>query len=113
MTQPKPPPGSRTVWAYAYEIVPPQPEERLRRVLALLDREQAHARLGDRIWEGRFVLGQQVTHILVVSDNPQQDLEANHRLEVELRDLAAGFSITAPMAVADEPVPPISAARRR
>lgn len=104
--QPPPPPGSRTVWAYAYEIVPPQPEERLRRVLALLDREQAHARLGDRIWEGRFVLGQQVTHILVVSDNPQQDLEVNQRLEAELRDLEAGFCITTPMAVADEPVPP-------
>ena len=106
MTHPQPPPGSKTVWAYAYEIVPPQTEERLRRVLALLDREQAQARLGDQIWEGRFVLGQHVTHILVVSDNPQQDLEVNHRLEAELRGLEAGFCITAPMAVADEPVPP-------
>jgi hypothetical protein len=86
--------------------VPPQPEERLRRVLALLDREQAHARLGDRIWEGRFVLEQQVTHILVVSDNPQQDLEVNQRLEAELRDLEAAFCITTPMAVADEPGAP-------
>jgi hypothetical protein len=106
MTHPQPPPGSKAVWAYAYEIVPPQPEERLRRILALLDREQAHARLGDRIWEARFVHGQQVTHILVVSDNPQQDLEVNRRLEAELQGLEAGFSITAPLEVADEPVPP-------
>jgi hypothetical protein len=50
---------------------------------------------------GRIVLQQQVTHILVVSDSPARDHEANRRLESELRELQVDFSITAPLAVAD------------
>jgi len=50
---------------------------------------------------GRVVLQQQVTHILVVSDSPAPHREANRRRETELKGLKVGFSITAPMAVAD------------
>jgi hypothetical protein len=52
------------------------------------------------------VLQQQATHILVVSDSPHQDREANRRLEAELKELQVAFSITAPMAVADGATPP-------
>lgn len=106
MAHDKRPPGPKPTWAYAYKIVPPQSADRMRTVRALLDHERAHARQGARIWEGRFVLEQQVTHILVVSDAPHQDLEVNQRLEAELRDLEARFSLTAAMAVEDDPMPP-------
>jgi hypothetical protein len=96
-------PGPGTVWAYAYELVPPQPEDRLRAVKALLDREHVEAKSSARKWGSRFVLADQVTHILVVSDSPQQDLDVNRRLEEELRGLSTGFSVTAPMPVPDDP----------
>jgi hypothetical protein len=96
----------RPSWAYAYQIVPPQPEDRLRAVKALLDHERAQARREERTWEGRLILEQQVTHILVVTDNPDQEMDVNRRLEAELRGAQAAFALTVPMAVADEPVPP-------
>jgi hypothetical protein len=104
---PPTPRSKKNLWAYAYEIVPPQPEDRLRTISALLDRERADARDRARTWESRVVVEDHVTHILVVSDSPQQDLEVNRRVEAELRDLRAGFSVTAPMAVADESVRPL------
>ena len=67
--------------------------------------EGVRARRDARTWEGRFVHQEQVTHILVVSDAAEQDLEVNRRLEAELRDLEASFSLTAPMAVDDEARP--------
>jgi hypothetical protein len=48
------------------------------------------------------VLERQVTHILVVSDNPVLDSEANRRVEAELRRLKVGFAVTTPLAVRDE-----------
>ncbi len=101
-----PPGGSKPSWAYAYQIVPPQPEDRLRAIKTLLDRERKQARLGERTWEGRLVLEQQATHILVVSDSPAQDLEVNRRLEAELTGLEVGFARTVPMSVEGEPAPP-------
>jgi hypothetical protein len=94
-------PAPKTVWTYAYQIVPPQAEGRLATIKKLLDHEQADARLGKRTWVGRVVLERKVTHILVVSDSPEQNREVNRMLEAELTLLNAGFSITAPMAVAD------------
>ena len=94
----------KTIWAYAYEIVPPQPEDRLRAIKALLDDEHSAARRAARTWAGSVVLEQQMTHILVVSDSPEQNHEVNARLEAELKELKAGFSLTAPMAV-DDPAP--------
>ena len=100
--QPRKPKSS---WAYAYQMVPAQPESRLRAVKALLDHERAQAGLEERTWEGRLVLEQQVTHILVVTDDPDQETDVNRRLEAELRDAEVAFALTIPMAVADEPVP--------
>lgn len=98
-------PSPKKIWAYLYEIVPPQAKGRLRTIKTLLDDENSNAR-GARTWAGRFVVEQQVTHILVVSDSPDQDRDVNHRLEVELKKLEAGFSITKPVAVVDDATPP-------
>jgi hypothetical protein len=110
MAHDHPPTGSskKPVWAYAYQIVPPQPEGRLNAIRALLDREAIDARTRARTWEGRLVAEEHVTHILIVSDSPEQNLDVNQRVEAQLRDLRAGFSITVPMAVGDEPLPPLA-----
>ena len=102
----QPPPTTKTIWAYAYEMVPPQPQDRLPAIRALLDLAQRDAKLDARTWKGRLVLEDQITHILVVSDSPAQDTDLNRRLEAELRDLDVGFSITAAMAVPREQTPP-------
>ena len=98
-------PPAKPVWAYAYQILPPQAEDRLHTIKTLLDKENADAQRAARTWAGRVVVEQQVTHILVVSDSPEQNREVNRRLEAELKELQAGFSITAPMAVADDAAP--------
>jgi len=92
-------------WTYAYEIVPPQAEERLGTIKTLLAHEHWDAQRGARTWVGRVVLEQRVTHILVVSDGPEQDREVNRRLEAALRELEVGFSITAPLAVVEDSTP--------
>jgi hypothetical protein len=109
MIHEQPPRGPKPAWAYAYQIVPPQPEGRLRAVKVLLDHEGAQAKVRERTWEGRFVVEEQVTHILVVSDSPDQDLDVNRRLEAELRGADVAFALTIPISVADEPVPPSAA----
>jgi hypothetical protein len=105
MAQKKRSPASKAIWAYAYQIVPPQPEDRLRSIKTLLDHENTDARRGARTWAARVVLERQVTHILVVSDSPEQDREVNRRLEAALQELDAGFSITVPLPVTPEAEP--------
>ena len=92
----------KTIWTYAYQIVPPQAEGRLDAIKHLLDVEHADAHRGARTWAGRVILEPQVTHILVVSDSPEQSREINRRLETELKELAVGFIKSVPMAVADD-----------
>ena len=92
----------KTIWTYGYQIVPPQAEDRLRTVTTLLDHENSAAQRGERTWSGRVILEQQITHILVVTDSPEQNREVNRKLEAELNELNVGFSITAPMALEDE-----------
>lgn len=94
-----PAPRLAPVWAYGYAIDPPQPESRLAAIRSLLEREQTTAKDAARTWEGRLVLEPNVTHILVVSDSPEQILEANQRLEEALRALSVGFLVTAPLEV--------------
>lgn len=101
MTNQEPNPRSGTVWAYAYEFMKPQAEERMRAVQGLLHREETEARKDARSWGSRLVTREQVTHILIVSDSPRQDLEANRRLEGELGELKADFFVTAAMAIGD------------
>jgi hypothetical protein len=95
----------KPMWAYSYELVPPQAEERLRPIKSVLNREHEEAKRGARTWASSVVVERQITHILVVSDSPKQDLEINRALEAKLKALKAGFSITAPMIVAANPEP--------
>ncbi len=99
-------PTPKTVWAYAYQILPPQPAARLHVIRTLLDHAHTEAQRGERTWSGRVVVEDQITHILIVSDSPEQNHEANRRLEAKLQELNAGFSITVPIAVVDEGVVP-------
>ena len=92
-------PTPAATWAYTYRIVPPQPEERLREVRALIATERSAATRGARRWEGQFVLEELATHILVVADSPDHDLEANRRLEAALERLGAQFLRTVPLPV--------------
>jgi len=94
-------PPPREVWAYGYQISPPLGRDRLGMIENLVDEEHTNAKLGARTWQGRLVVEEQVTHILVVSDSPDQDLEVNRRLEAELTRLEAPFSVTASVAVAE------------
>lgn len=92
-------------WAYSYELEPALSPERLGAVKSLLEREHEAPGNGEGTWASRLVLEERVTHILVVSDTPRQDLEVNQRLERKLRDLKAGFSVTAPLVVTDDSGP--------
>ena len=92
----------KATWAYGYEISPAQAEERLHAVQRLLDRENAAARREARTWSGRVVLEQQVTHILVVSDDPERDHDVNGRLEAALTALNVRYARTAPLALEDD-----------
>lgn len=90
----------RSLWAYAYQIVPPQPSSRLGTIRALLNDETTTARGSERTWAGRLVLERRATHILIVSDTPGRDQSINLQLEAELERLNAPFSVTEPLAVA-------------
>jgi hypothetical protein len=91
----------KSLWAYAYQIVPPQPSRRLGTIRTLLKDEAAAARGGARAWSGRLVLERDATHILIVSDDARgRDHAINRRLEAELERLNATFSVTEPLAVA-------------
>lgn len=92
----------KELWAYSYEIIPPQSEEHLRAIQSLLDDEHADAKQTGRIWTGNLVYEPTITHILVVADNPDQDREINQRLEGTLKERNAVFSLTVPLAVLEE-----------
>jgi len=82
-------------------------QERLRAVEHLLQEEHANAKLQTRTWQGRFIVQEQVTHLLVVSDSPDQELEVNRKLEEELTRLEAEFSLTPSMPLDDGEDPPL------
>lgn len=90
-------PSPKPIWAYAYQLSPPQPADRLCTIQPLLDDEQVDARRNGHTWAGRMVTEERITHILVVSDSPELDHEGNRKLESELKELKAKFSISAPM----------------
>lgn len=90
----------RSLWAYSYQIVPPQPSSRLGMIRTLLKDETTAARGGARTWSGRLVLERGATHILIVSDARGRDHPINRRLEAELERLDAAVSVTEPLAVA-------------
>ena len=92
----------RTVWAYTYQIVPPQSRSRLRAVRAILDHEHSAGHEGAPTWGGRLILGAQMTRIMIVSDSLDRSREVNERLEAELKQLEAEFTLTEPVAVQGE-----------
>lgn len=90
---------ARTLWAYAYAIVPPQAEGQLGGLGTFLEREHAKAQRLARTWTGRLVHGRRgITHVLVVTDSPDQGRKVNRLLEGRLRRANAAFSLTLPMA---------------
>jgi hypothetical protein len=93
----------RPLWAYAYRLLPPQTADRLKGIKALLEREHAEATRHESTWEGRLVVDERISHILVLTDSPELDLAANHRIESRLRALEADFALTVPMPILDEP----------
>jgi hypothetical protein len=97
--------SSNPLWAYAYEIVPPQPSKRLDRIRALLEGENLAAMSGSSAWAGRLILEQRITHILIVSDTPVRQREINCQLEAELERLHAAFTVTEPLAIPRAPEP--------
>ena len=90
-----------TIWAYAYRLSPPLPPAKLRQLKELLEREHAAARERDGTWEARFVTDERVEHILVLTDSPDLDRDANKHIEEALQELDAGYSLTVPLAVDD------------
>jgi hypothetical protein len=88
------PKSPTSLWAYAYQIVPPQPKSRLETIQGLLNHEHEAARTEARTWTGRLVLERLVTRILIVSDTPDQTRAINGGLAVELHRLQVTFSCT-------------------
>lgn len=86
----------RSRWVYAYELDPPQPEPRFKKIKALLSRARLAARRGGRLWTGRIVLETSITHILVVTDDPGQVREVDRAIEAELKHLNMDFALTGP-----------------
>lgn len=98
----------RALWAYGYELAPPVERDRMGGIQSVLDEGHLQAKLASQTWEGRFVNGDHITHILVVCDSPHQGLKVNRNLEAELVRLEAGFSVTAPLEVVHGPQRPFS-----
>ena len=89
-------PRAQARWVYAYELNPPQPEPQFRKIRALLRRAQLAAQRGGRLWTGRIVVETNITHILVVTDNPGQVHDVDRAIEVELKQLNMDFALTGP-----------------
>jgi hypothetical protein len=95
----------RSVWAFAYQIVPPQHKRCLETIRGLLDHEHAVARSAGRTWAGRLVLERLVTRILIVSDSPDHECGVDQRLALEVERLQVTFSRTAWMEIPAQPEP--------
>ncbi len=86
-------------WAYAYQLIPSQPEPRFAKVKMLLRRARLAARRDGRLWTGQIVKDAHVTHILVVTDAPHDVRAVDRAIEAELKRLKIGFAITGPARV--------------
>jgi hypothetical protein len=94
---------SLSLFAYAYLVVPKQAESRLDAIRAIIERENKAAEGAARIWTGRLVQENRITHILIVSDSSEQNLNVNRLLEIELKRMKAEFFLTNPMAIPGSP----------
>jgi hypothetical protein len=84
-------------------MIPPQPERQMMAVRKLLDLENNEAKRTAGAWTARLVTRQQATHVMIVRTSPELDLEANRKLEAELRALGGEFVVTVPMPIRAEP----------
>lgn len=91
------------IWAYTYKLSPPLSVEKLREVKLLLEQERTAAKAREGTWEARFVADERISHILVLSDSPDLETEANKHLEQALRTLDSYYNLTVPMVVDGAP----------
>jgi len=96
---PKRRPRASKSWAYAYQLTPPQPEPRFAKVKALLRRARQAAQRNGRLWTGQIVMEAHITHILVVTDDPDEVRAVDRAIGTELKRLKMGFAITGPARV--------------
>jgi len=96
---PKRPPRASKSWAYAYQLDPPQPEPRLAKVKTLLRRARLAAQRDGRLWTGQIVVEAHITHILIVTDAPDEVGAVDRAIDAELKRLKMGFAVTGPARV--------------
>jgi hypothetical protein len=89
-----------TRWVYAYQLDPPQPEPKFKKITSLVRQAQTAATRGGHLWTGRIVVETLVTHLLIVTDDPQQAPGVNRAIEAQLKQHAMGFALTGPAALA-------------
>jgi len=106
---PKRRPRASKSWAYAYQLDPPQPEPRFAKIKTLLRRARLAAQRDGRLWTGKIVMEAHITHILVVTDAPDQARSVDHAIDAELKRLKMGFAITGPARVS---LPGVTPGRR-
>ena len=96
---PKQRPQASKSWAYAYQLNPPQPEPRFAKLKILLRRARRAAQRDGRLWTGQVVMEAHITHILVVTDAPDEGRAVDRAIDAELKRLKMGFAITGPARV--------------
>ena len=92
-------PRAAESWAYAYQLIPPQPEPRFVKIKMLLRRARLAAQRAGRLWTGQVVKDAHITHILVVTDDPDEVRAVDRAIGTELKRLKMGFAITGPARV--------------
>src|SRR5438093_12639702 len=93
---PKQGPPAAESWAYAYQLNPPQPEPRFAKIKMLPRRDRLAAQRAGRLWTGQVVQDAHITHILVVTDPPDQFRAVERPVGAELKRLKCRFVITVP-----------------
>ena len=109
---PKQRPRAAESWAYAYQLTPPQPEPRFAKLKMLLRRARLAAQRDGRLWTGQIVMEAHITHILVVTDAPDEVRAVDQAIDAELKRLKMGFAITGPARVSLPGVTPGSRAAK-
>src|SRR2546422_741265 len=106
---PKQRPRAPKSWAYAYQLDPPQPEPRFAKLKILLRRARLAAQRNGHLWTGQIVMEAHITHILVVTDAPDEVRAVDRAIDAELKRLKMGFAITGPARVS---LPRVTPGRR-
>src|SRR2546428_13822645 len=96
---PKQRPRAPKSWAYAYQLDPPQPEPRFAKLKILLRRARLAAQRDGRLWTGQIVMGAHITHILIVTDAPDEVRPVDRAIDAELKRLTMGFAVLRPAPV--------------